>query len=354
MGAFLSVDHVRKSFAVPRTLAQTIRRVPERRLFAVDDVSFEVGRQEVLGLVGESGSGKTTIARCLVRLYDPDAGKATFDGEDVFAAEGERLRRLRQRMQLIYQDPYSSLNPLIRVGDAIGEPARVHGRVTGAKAEKELVDDLLTSVGLRPADAQRYPRQLSGGQRQRVAIARALAAGPELLIADEAVSALDVSVQAQILNLFADLAETRHLAMVFVSHQLAVVAQLSQRVAIMYLGRFVEIGNTRDVFTSPGHPYTRLLLEAHPSIDTSARHRKSVMQGEIGSIGEIGAGCRFRSRCPLAIDVCAEVDPPAVELGDGHRAWCHVAKSPAAADTSPVLPAAAGPVGEDARAAATQ
>jgi oligopeptide transport system ATP-binding protein len=338
MDALLSVRNVKRSFAVPRTLAETVRGVPERRLVAVDDVSFDVGRREVLGLVGESGSGKTTIARCLVRLYDPDSGTAMFDGQDLFAARGERLRVLRRRMQLIYQDPYSSLDPLMRVGAAIGEPARVHRLVAGGRAERQLVEELLVSVGLRPGDGQRYPRELSGGQRQRVAIARALAADPELIIADEAVSALDVSVQAQILNLFADLAEKRQLAMIFVSHQLAVIAQLSQRVAIMYLGRFVEIGNTREVFTAPGHPYTRLLLDAHPVGDTAARNRRPSAHGEMLSLVEIGTGCRFRNRCPRAIKLCSEADPPPVSLGNGHQAWCHLATSPAAGGLPAVDP----------------
>jgi oligopeptide/dipeptide ABC transporter ATP-binding protein len=293
------------------------------RVVAVDGVSFDVERREILGLVGESGSGKTTLVRCLVRLVEPDAGSATFDHMSIFDARAAELRRIRQRMQLIYQDPYSSLNPTLSVGETIAEPARVHGLVRGREQERALVGDLLTSVGLNPADATRRPRELSGGQRQRVAIARGLALEPELLIADEAVSALDVSVQAQILNLFADLAEKRQLTMILVSHQLAVIAQLAHRVAIMYLGRIVEIGSTVDVFKRPRHPYTAMLLAAHPDVANPRRSRTPVAQGELAEMGEAGVGCRFRDRCPMAQALCAEVDPPPVTLQDGHLAWCH-------------------------------
>jgi oligopeptide/dipeptide ABC transporter ATP-binding protein len=294
------------------------------RIVAVDDVSLSVDRREALGLVGESGSGKSTLARCIVRLYDADGGEALFEGQDVFKADAERLRTIRRRMQLVYQDPYSSLNPRMRVGDAIGEAARVHKVVADRAAEQALVATMLDAVGLASTDARRYPREMSGGQRQRVAIARSLAVGPELLIADEAVSALDVSVQAQILNLFASLSLERHLAMIFISHQLAVIAQIAQRVAVMYLGRIVEIGETSEVFKRPRHPYTALLLAAHPSLDGHAHRKAPVLRGELPSPDNIPAGCRFRSRCPLAEPICAVEDPPPVDVGGGHLTWCHV------------------------------
>jgi oligopeptide/dipeptide ABC transporter ATP-binding protein len=322
--------------------ASNIRRTfgPRRRLFGLgeqgraavvlDGVSLSVGRREVVGLVGESGSGKTTLARTLVRLIEPEQGTIRFDGEDVAAADRQALRRLRRRMQLIYQDPYSSLNPRLRVGSAVGEPARVHGFVRTAAEERDMVDDLLLAVGLSPLDRNKRPAEMSGGQRQRVAIARALSGRPEMLIADEAVSALDVSVQAQILNLFDTLTRERHLSMIFISHQLAVIAQLSQRVAIMYLGRIVEIGTTADVFSAPQHPYTALLLAAHPSIEAPVRRRSSAMPGDLPSPTNIPTGCRFRARCHLAQSICAEIDPPPVDLGNGHTSWCHILpKAPA-------------------------
>ena len=295
------------------------------RVVAVDGVSFAVARQEILGLVGESGSGKTTLVRCLVRLVEADSGTARFDDLDIFSAGPAGLRLIRRRMQLIYQDPYSSLNPVLRVGDSIAEPARVHRLVSSREQERSLVADLLVSVGLHPTDALRRPRELSGGQRQRVAIARALAVQPDLLIADEAVSALDVSVQAQILNLFADLAEKRQLTMIMVSHQLAVIAQLAHRVAIMYLGRIVEIGSTLDVFKRPQHPYTAMLLAAHPDVAHPRRGRVPAAQGELMGIAQVAGGCRFRNRCPMARPVCTEVDPPVADLGGGHLSWCHFA-----------------------------
>lgn len=313
MDELLSVIDLKKTFPIGR-----------RRIVALDGVSLTVNRQEVVGLVGESGSGKSTMARCVVRLTEPDSGQASFDGTDILHADGSALRSIRRRMQLIYQDPYSSLNPRLRVGDAIGEAARFHRLVRGRADEAALVFELLDAVGLSSGDARKFPREMSGGQRQRVAIARSLAVQPELLIADEAVSALDVSVQAQILNLFATLSLERHLAMVFISHQLAVIAQIAQRVAVLYLGRIVEIGNTTDVFTRPRHPYTKLLLDAHPSLDAPTHRRTPVLAGELPSQDDIPSGCRFRSRCPLAEAICAEVDPPPVQVGPGHTTWCHV------------------------------
>ncbi len=326
MDDLLALDGVMKGFATGRGSRSSTGRTNggARRIVALDGVSLTVSKQEVVGLVGESGSGKSTLARCIVRLVEPDAGSIHFDGQDVLKADARSLRTIRRRMQLIYQDPYSSLNPRLRVGDAIAEAARVHKLVHGRVEESGLVAELLDAVGLASSDARRYPREMSGGQRQRVAIARSLAVKPDLLIADEAVSALDVSVQAQILNLFSSLSSDRHLAMIFISHQLAVIAQVAQRVAVMYLGRIVEVGDTHDVFTNPQHPYTALLLAAHPTVD-QVRHRSApVLQGEIPSPDDIPAGCRFRSRCHLAQSICETVDPPPVDLGNGHLSWCHV------------------------------
>ncbi len=313
MEELLTVRDFKKTFPIGR-----------RRIVALDGVSLSVSRREVVGLVGESGSGKSTLARCIVRLFEPDSGSAYFEGTDILKADSSTLRTIRRRMQLIYQDPYSSLNPRLRVGDAIGEAARFHRLVQGRAAERALVAELLDAVGLTERDADKHPREMSGGQRQRVAIARSLAVNPELLIADEAVSALDVSVQAQILNLFSSLSIERHLAMVFISHQLAVIAQVAQRVAVMYLGRIVEIGSTVDVFTRPRHPYTSLLLDAHPSLDAPGHRHAPALEGEVPSQDNIPAGCRFRSRCHLAEAICEEVDPPPTQVGPGHITWCHV------------------------------
>lgn len=321
----LVVEGVTKSFGPRRGVLSSRRHTPAPAVVALDDVSLRLGRTEVLGLVGESGSGKSTLARCLVRLVDPDSGTASFDGIDLFAARGAELRSIRRRMQLIYQNPYSSLNPTMAVGSAIGEPARVHGLVDSKKAEGELVAHLLGQVGLSHTVATQRPRELSGGQRQRVAIARALAVHPEMLIADESVSALDVSVQAQILNLFADLTEELKLTMIFISHQLAVIAHVASSLAVMYQGRIVEAGTTADIFSAPRHPYTAMLLAAHPDIDRPKRAAGAEPPAETVEVASPTAGgCPFRNRCAYALPICAEVDPPAVDVDAGHMSRCHV------------------------------
>jgi oligopeptide transport system ATP-binding protein len=318
----LEVEALSKYYPGRRSLADRLARRPAPRLVALDDVSVSLAANETLGVVGESGSGKTTLARCIVRLVRPDAGGVRFEGTDVLAASPAELRAIRRQIQLIYQDPYSSLNPRMSVGAAIAEPARVHGLVDRG-GEKRLVEDMLGRVGLPVAVARRRPRELSGGQRQRVAIARALAVQPKAIIADEAVSALDVSIQAQVLNLFEDVGRDLGIGMIFIAHQLSVIAHLSTRVAIMYLGRIVETGPTDVVFTRPRHPYTVGLLDAHPRV-TTARRPLPALRGEIPSPYAIPRGCRFNTRCPLVEALCLEVDPPAVDVGPAHRSWCHV------------------------------
>jgi ABC-type oligopeptide transport system ATPase subunit len=262
-GPVLVVDGLVKRFRLRRTARQRANRVPAPFHTAVDNVSFTVGRGEILGLAGGSGSGKTTTARCIIRLVEPDEGTIRFDGVDVRAAEGKDLRELRRRMPMVFQDPYSSLNPRIKVGAAILEAGRVHHR-PGSENGTRFVADLLERVQLSSRLAGRFPRDLSGGQRQRVAIARSLAVGPELLIADEAVSALDVSIQVQLLNLFLELREDLGVSILFVAHQLAVIAEVADRVAIMHQGQIVESGTTREVFHAPKHAYTQALLAANP------------------------------------------------------------------------------------------
>jgi oligopeptide transport system ATP-binding protein len=315
----LSVRDLSKAFAVRGG-----------RLVALDAVGLDVDRHEIVGVVGESGSGKSTLAKCLVRLVEPDAGSVRFGGEDVLALRGRALAGARRRMQMVYQDPYSSLNPLMSVGAAIVEPARVHGLVD-RDGEADHVQRSLDMVGLNPRLAERRPSELSGGQRQRVAIARAMAVRPELLLADEAVSALDVSIQAQILNLFADLRDEHGVAILFIAHNLSVVAHIADRVNVMYLGAIVESGPTAQVFAAPGHPYTASLLSAQPGRHRRRNAEKPVLRSEIPSPLNIPSGCRFRTRCPLAQDVCAEQPPPAVDLGDGRTARCHFAHDVAGA-----------------------
>jgi ABC-type glutathione transport system ATPase component len=269
----VAVEGLVKRFRLRRSLLDGLRRVPSKSHVAVDDVSFSLHRGEILGLAGQSGSGKSTVARCLTRLVTPDSGAIKLAGEDVRAVNGASLREVRRRMQMIYQDPYTSLHPRMTVGAAIIEAGRVHRRA-GSEDSEKFVSRLLEQVGLPSGMALRRPRELSGGQRQRVAIARSLAVGPDVLIADEAVSALDVSVQAQLLNLFVDLRDQLGLSILFISHQLAVLAEVCDRVAIMNRGRIVEIGATTDVFSNPRDAYTRELLAAHPDPDPSHRNKE--------------------------------------------------------------------------------
>jgi len=259
----LRLEGLTKTFALRRTVGERVGRSQVEPTRAVDDISFTLHHGEILGLAGESGSGKTTLARCIIRLIEPDAGTIELDGIDVRAARGRQLRELRRRMQMVFQDPYSSLNPRITVGVALHEAGRVHHR-PGSENGEQFVRDALERVHLSAGIAKRRPRELSGGQRQRVAVARALAVGPEVLIADEAVSALDVSVQAQLLNLFLDLRDELGVAILFVAHQLAVIAEVADRVAIMNRGRLIEIGDAADVFANPQDDYTKSLLAAHP------------------------------------------------------------------------------------------
>jgi oligopeptide/dipeptide ABC transporter ATP-binding protein len=322
-GALLEVSGLVKRFQLRQTVSGRLARRTPPTLTAVDDVSLAVDRHRTLGIVGESGSGKTTLARCITRLHEPDAGSVVFDGSELTKLQGAELRQMRRRIQTVFQDPYTSLNPRMTVGAAIAEPLLVHG-IAGKDSAKGKVAELLDLVGLAPALARRFPRELSGGQRQRVAIARSLAPQPELLIADEAVSALDVSVQAQILNLLLDLTEHLGLTMIFISHQLSVIANVADHVAVMYLGRIVEYGPVEDVFEHPQHPYTAALLAANPEPVPERRRRQAAIRGDIPSPLDIPSGCRFRTRCGHAEERCAEIDPPAAEVGPGHVARCVV------------------------------
>jgi oligopeptide transport system ATP-binding protein len=320
----LTVEGLSKSFQVRRDASDILKRT-RPRLVAVDDVSIQLHAHQAIGVVGESGSGKSTLAKCLVRLLEPDAGSIIFRSTDVLAAGGKSLASVRRSMQLIYQDPYSSLNPLMSVERAVAEPAEVHGLIPEDSNPRAYAAEMLDLVGLSAALGKRRPHQLSGGQRQRVAIARAMSGRPEVLIADEPVSALDVSIQAQVLRLFEKLRADQGVAILLIAHQLGVVAQLADTVMVMYLGRVVEEGPARDVFRTPGHPYTVALLKSQPGLNRRGQRRSPALEGEIPSPLDIPSGCRFRTRCPRAQQICSEVDPSPVDLSDGHRAWCHFA-----------------------------
>jgi len=321
----ISVKNLKKYFPITRGLIFT-RHIGDVK--AVDDVSFDIHKGETLGLVGESGCGKTTTGRTLIQLYEPTAGHVYYEGKDLATLSTKELRPMRQRLQIIFQDPYASLNPRLTVGSIVGEPLEIH-HVAQGKELRERVQELLHLVGLNPYFINRYPHEFSGGQRQRIGVARALALDPEFIVCDEPISALDVSIQAQVVNLLEELQERLGLTYLFIAHDLSMVRHISDRVAVMYLGKIVELADRNTLYEYPLHPYTQALLSAVPIPDPvieEKRHRV-ILEGDVPSPSNPPSGCNFRTRCPAAIDICAEKEPALIEMEDGHFSACHVVEA---------------------------
>jgi oligopeptide/dipeptide ABC transporter ATP-binding protein len=317
--AVLDVRDLKKHFPVRKGLLQRTAGT----VFAVDGVSFSIAQGETLGLVGESGCGKSTVGRTILRLIEPTGGSIRIDGHDITQLSKTELRPYRRQMQIIFQDPFSSLDPRMSAGDIVAEPMRVHGIATG-KDVKRKVSELFERVGLRTAQMASFPHQFSGGQRQRIGIARALALRPKLIIGDEPVSALDVSIQAQVLNLMMDLQREMGLAYLFISHNLAVVEHISHRIAVMYLGKIVEYADKKTLFTDPKHPYTEALLSAVPIPNPRIKREKRILEGDVPSPVNRPSGCHFHTRCPYAEERCRMEEPALKQIAPGHTVACHL------------------------------
>ncbi|HEX4265075.1 MAG TPA: dipeptide ABC transporter ATP-binding protein [Verrucomicrobiae bacterium] len=319
----LDVKNLKVHFPVKRGMFRPARDFVK----AVDDVSLSIAPGETLGLVGESGCGKTTLGRAIVRLVEPMAGSVSLEGAEITRINGAALRAQRRKLQMIFQDPYGSLNPRMTVEDIVGEALDIHHLAENKSARRERITELLKAVGLDATYAQRYPHEFSGGQRQRIGIARALAVEPKLIVCDEPVSALDVSVQAQIINLLQDLQQQRGLAYLFIAHDLAVVEHISQRVMVMYLGKVVELAEAKAIIRAPKHPYTQALISAVPVVDPDSKRQRIILPGDVPSPIHPPPGCPFHPRCPIAEERCRTEIPPLREITPGHFAACHLARS---------------------------
>jgi oligopeptide transport system ATP-binding protein len=317
----IEVNNLKKHFVVKKKLFSSKAEVN----LAVDDISFYIKKGETLGLVGESGCGKSTTGRTIIRLYQPTSGEIIFDGQDLAKLKEKELFSYRRRIQMIFQDPYASLNSRMTVGDIIGEPLDIHNLAKG-KERTEIIHELLNRVGLSPDHAIRYPHEFSGGQRQRIGIARALAVRPEFIICDEPISALDVSIQAQVVNMLEDLQRDLNLTYLFIAHDLSMVRHISNRVGVMYLGKLVELSDGEELYNNPIHPYTKSLLSSIPIPDPKflKSRQRIILEGDVPSSINPPSGCRFRTRCRYAMDICAEEDPVMKDIGGGHMVSCHL------------------------------
>lgn len=317
--AILEVRNLRKSFPIKKTFTGKVTQ----ELVAVDNVSFKLMPGETLGIVGESGCGKTTLGRTILKLHEANAGQIIFEGKDITNLKSSKMREIRKKMQIIFQDPYSSLPPRSTVGGILSEPVEVH-KIVPKSQIKDYVLDLMDKCGLRDYYYERYPHEFSGGQRQRICIARALSVNPKLVICDEPVSALDVSIQAQIINLLKKLQQEMNLTYLFISHDLSVVKFISDKIGVMYLGSMVEFGTKDDIFSNPLHPYTQALFSAIPQPDPDVKMNRIILKGDIPSPANPPKGCRFHTRCPKAMPICSEVAPEYRDFGNGHCASCHL------------------------------
>ncbi len=320
MTKLVEVKHLSKFFPITKGVFKKIRT----NVRAVEDVTFDISQGETLGLVGESGCGKSTLGRTLLKLYEPTAGEITYEGQNITALGTVNMRPLRRKMQIIFQDPYASLNPRMTVGNIIAEALLIHKLYASKDGRQKRIRELLSTVGLRDEAMYRYPHEFSGGQRQRIGIARALAVDPRFIVCDEPISALDVSIQAQIVNLLQDLQTQLGLTYLFIAHDLMVVKHISTRVAVMYLGNLVEISPANALYEAPKHPYTQALLSAVPSPDPTRKHQRIILKGEIPSPINPPSGCKFHTRCPQVMDICKMQSPPLIQIGTDRQVACHL------------------------------